>query len=120
MKSTVFYRNSRNSSSLRPTCLTQAQRRRFGFDPLGLLPVSHAPPQKRAACLTRLVCWRFTSAVPALRASPATALPPPSHMCRSGFFFVHGFATAGSSEGRTVLLDEYGRARGPGRARREG
>src|SRR3954451_11600928 len=98
----AIYSISRNTSSLRPSCLTQAQRRRFGFDPLGLLLVSHAPPQKRAACLTRLVCWRFPSAVPALRALPATALAPLSHMLRSGFFFVHGFATAGSSEGRTV------------------
>src|SRR3954452_17248715 len=103
MKSTVFYRNSRNSSSLRPTCLTQAQRRRFGFDPSGLLLVSHAPPQKRAACLTRLVCWRFASAVPALRALPATALAPLSHRLRSGFFLVHGFATTGCSSGRTAL-----------------
>src|SRR3954453_14150667 len=97
MKSTVFYRNSRNSSSARPACLKQAQRRRFGFDPLGLPLVSHAPPQKRAACSTRLVCWRFASAVPALRALPATALAPLSHRLSSGFFFVHGFATAGSS-----------------------
>src|SRR3954452_14854340 len=96
MKSTVFYRKSRNSSSARPACLTQAQRRRFGFD-LGLVSASHAPPQKRAACLTRLVCCRFASAVPALRALPATALAPLSHMLRRGFFFVHGFATAGSS-----------------------
>src|SRR4051795_6551795 len=103
MKSTVLYSSSRNTSSLRPTCLTQAQRRRFGFDPSGLPLVSHAPPQKRAACLTRLVCWRFASAVPALRALPATALAPLSHRLSSGFFLVHGFATAGSSSGGPAL-----------------
>src|SRR3954453_6512182 len=103
MKSTVFYSSSRNTSSFRPTRLTQAQRRRFGFDPSGLPLVSHAPPQKRAACSTRLVCWRFASAAPALRALPATALAPLSHRLRSGFFLVHGFATAGSSSGRTAL-----------------
>src|SRR3954447_25290527 len=99
----AIYGSSRNTSSLRPTCLTQAQRRRFGFDPSGLLLVSHAPPQKRVACSTRLVCWRFASAVPALRALPATALAPLSHRLRSGVFLVHGVAPAGSSAGRTAL-----------------
>src|SRR3954453_11876017 len=94
----TIYSRSRNSSSRRPTCLTQAQRRRFGFLALaGLVSADHAPLQKRTACLTRLVCRRFAAAAPALRALPATALAPLSHMLRRGFFFVHGFAIAGSS-----------------------
>jgi hypothetical protein len=53
--------------------------------------------------LARPVCWRFASAVPALRALPATALTPLSHMLSKGFIFVHGFATASSSQGCSIL-----------------
>src|SRR3954453_12421283 len=97
----TIYSRSRNSSSRRPTCVTQAQRRRFGFSALaGLVSADHAPLQKRTACLTRLVCSPFAAAAPALRALPATALAPLSHMLRREFFLVHGFAIAGSSRAR--------------------
>ena len=78
------------------TLIMQAQRPRFAFD-IGLVSASHAPLQKRIACLVKLVCCRFAAAVPVLRALPARALAPLSHILRSGFFFVHGFATASSS-----------------------
>jgi len=54
----------------------QAQRR-FA---LGLVSASQAPLQRRVVRLAKLVCWRFASAAPALRALPARALAPLSHM----------------------------------------
>ena len=67
-----------------------------------LASASHALLQKRVASSMRLVCRRLAAAAPTPRALPATALAPLSHRLRSGFFFVHGFAIASSSQDRAA------------------
>jgi hypothetical protein len=38
-----------------------------------------------------VAAWRLLSAMARLRAEPATALAPLSHMLKKGFFLVQGF-----------------------------
>jgi hypothetical protein len=78
-----------------PASCDAAQRRLFGSRPF--VGVNNAV-QKLVICFTPSViivaAWRFASAVIRLRAAPAMALAPLSHMLRKGFFFVHGFFIA--------------------------
>lgn len=101
-----------------------AQRRR-----LGLVVPSQALVQKRVASFVSWVCCFFASRAAWLRARPATALAPLSHMLMNGFFFVHGFATGDISlqrhapyisvAGRTKANAEAAKAEGSRTTRME-